>query len=68
MSATYRWYSVGRHPQGDGRTITILGWSKDRLKAMARAGTIEAYYAANRKMAAAKAKADRGFEIEWRKY
>lgn len=68
MSATYRWYSIGHRPLGDGRTVEILGWSRDRLRAMAVKGTIEAYYASSRLQAARKAKADRGFEIEWRKY
>ena len=65
MTATYRWYSVGHRPHGDGRTAEILSWSRDRLRAMAVSGTIEAYYASSRRMAARKAKADRGFE--WRK-
>lgn len=66
--ARYRWYSIGLRPHGDDRIIEILGWSRDRLKAMAVKGTIEAYYASSREMAARRAKADRGFEIEWRKY
>jgi hypothetical protein len=65
--ANYRWYSVGIFPHGDGK-VTILGWSRDRLRAMAVKGTIEAYRASSRKSAAVKAKADRGFEIGWRKY
>lgn len=66
--ASYRWYSVGHRVHGDGRTVEILGWSRDRLRAMAVRGTIEAYYASSRQMVACKAKADRGFEIEWRKF
>jgi hypothetical protein len=66
--ATYRWYSIGNRPHGDGQTVEILGWSRDRSKAMAVRGTIEAYYASSRRMAANKARADRGFEINWRKY
>lgn len=66
--ANYRWYSVGRRPHGDGRTIEILGWSRGRLRAMAVQGTIEAYHASSREMAARKARADRGFEIAWRKF
>lgn len=68
MSARYRWYSVGLRPHGDDRTVEILGWSRDQLKALAVKGTIAAYYASSREMAARKAKADRGFEINWRKY
>jgi hypothetical protein len=66
--ASYRWYSVGHRPHGDGRAVEILGWSRDRLKAMKVTGTIEAYRASSREMAARKARADRGFEIDWRKY
>ena len=66
--AKYRWYSVGHRPRGDGRTVEILGWSRDRNRAMAVEGVIEAYWASSRKMAARKAKHDRGFEIEWRKF
>lgn len=69
MSARYRWYSVGIRPvTGDGQTVEILGWSRDRLKAMRVKGTIEAYYASSREMAARRAKADRGFDIKWKKY
>lgn len=68
MTARYRWYSVGNRPHGDGQTAEILGWSRDRLKAMAVKGTIEAYYASSREMAARRAKADRDFEIKWRKF
>lgn len=64
-----RWYSVGHRNPGDRDSpVEILGWSRDRSRAIARTGTIEAYYASSRKAAAAKAKADRGFEINWRKY
>ena len=63
----YRWYSVGQRPFGDG-SVVILGWSRDRGRAMAVQGTIEAYYASSREMAARKAKADRGFEIVWKKF
>jgi len=72
--ATYRWYSVGQRyatqsqPAPDSDKIVILGWSRDRLRAMRVKGTIEAYYASSRRMAARMAKADRGFEIEWRKF
>lgn len=61
-----RWYSIGRRPGSE--EVVILGWSRDRPNAMARKGTIEAYYARNRERAAARAKADRGFDINWRKY
>jgi hypothetical protein len=66
--ATYRWYSTGIRPHGDSETVEILGWSRDQLRAMAVTGTIEAYWASSRRMAARMARADRGFEIEWRKY
>ena len=66
--ASYRWYSVGRRVHGDGKTVEILGWSRDRGRAMAVQGTIEAYYASSRRMAAGMARRDRGFEIEWRKF
>lgn len=71
--ATYRWYSVGQDPRDErnpdtaGRVV-ILGWSRDRSKALSRPGTIEAYRASSREMAARMAKADRGFEIDWRKF
>jgi hypothetical protein len=64
--ATYRWYSVGRR-RGSGKT-GILGWSRDKIAALGRQGTVAAYYASSREMAARKAQADRGFEIEWRKF
>jgi hypothetical protein len=67
MTNSYRWYSVGHHPRSDRSKVEILGWSRDRARAMAREGTIEAYWASSRRSAAVKAKADRGFEIEWRK-
>lgn len=66
--ATYRWYSIGTGQPYGSTEVKILGWSRDRLRAMAVTGTIEAYYASSREMAARKAKADRGFEINWRKY
>lgn len=66
--ATYRWYSVGVRPLDSTQTVRILGWSRDRAKAMAVKGTIEAYHASSRQMAARRARADRGFEIEWRKF
>jgi hypothetical protein len=66
--STYRWYSVGVRPFDSTQKIQILGWSRDRSRALAVQGTVEAYYASSRKMAARRAKADRGFEIEWRKF
>lgn len=71
--ARYRWYSVGqRHStlsqtEPDSNQIVILGWSRDRMKALKVKGTIEAYYASSRQMAARMARRDRGFEIEWKK-
>lgn len=66
--ASKRWYSVGHRPHGDGRTVEILGWSRDRQRALRVQGTIEAYYASSRQVAANMAKRDRGFEIKWRKF
>lgn len=63
---TYRWYSVGRRRGSD--RIEILGWSRSRAGAMNKNGTVAAYWASNRQMAAGMAKRDRGFEIEWRKF
>jgi hypothetical protein len=67
VTNSYRWYSIGIFPHSDGK-VTILGYSRDRMRAMAVKGTIEAYWASSRRSAAVKAKADRGFEIEWRKF
>jgi hypothetical protein len=66
--ARYRWYSIGHRPHGDGQTIEILGWSRDQSRALAVKGTIAAYYASSRQMAARAAKRDRGFDIKWRKF
>jgi hypothetical protein len=66
--ANYRWYSVGLRPHGDGRTIEILGWSRDQSRALAVNGTVAAYYASSRQMAARAAKRDRGFDIKWKKF
>jgi hypothetical protein len=63
---TYRWYSIGR--RRDSAAIEILGWSRNQAAALARPGTVAAYHASSRKMAARKAKADRGFDIDWRKF
>jgi hypothetical protein len=63
-----RWYSVGVRPGDDTQTVRILGWSRDREHAIARPGTVEAYHASSRKVAANKARKDRGFEIEWRAF
>lgn len=65
--ANYRWYSVG-HRRPDSSKIEILGWSRDRMAALGRPGTIAVYHASSRKSAATKAKADRGFDIEWKKF
>jgi len=64
--ATYRWYIIGT--RRDSETVQILGWSRDRIAALGRPGVIAVYYASSRRMAARLAKADRGFEIKWRKY
>ena len=66
--ATYRWYSVGVFPHDSTETVKILGWSKSQPRALAVQGTVAAYYASSRKMAARMAKRDRGFDIEWRKF
>ena len=50
MTATYRWYTIGRR-RGSSK-IEILGWSRNRIAALARPGTINAYHASSREMAA----------------
>lgn len=66
MAAPYRWYSIGRPRDSD--RIVILGWSRDQAAALRRAGTVAVYWASSRQMAARKARHDRGFDIEWRKF
>jgi hypothetical protein len=72
--ATYRYYSVGhRYPtlrstEPESDKIVILGWSRDRDRAMRVRGTVAVYHASSRKMAAGMARRDRGFDIDWRKF
>jgi len=68
MTMATRWYSVGVRPGDSTQTVRILGWSRDRERAAARPGTVEAYPAARRRGAAAKARRARGFDIDWRAY
>jgi hypothetical protein len=76
MSARYRWYSIGfrrtdqqiRLGQPATEKPEILGWSRNRITALGRTGTVAVYYASSRRMAARMAKHDRGFDIEWKKF